>query len=84
MENKMKMYLVETPGDVRTWNLLPTHNIISFVPEKSSVEIEEDARGNIFIEQYTNKNTQIKFYYRVSSDNNKSVHSDWIKRFSVK
>ena len=80
----MKMYLIETPNDVRTWDLFPTHNRVSFNYTETAIEIEEDSKGSIFVEQYTNKKTQIKFHYRVSSENNKSVSSDWIKRFSVK
>lgn len=80
----MKMYLIETPGDVRTWDLLPTHNRVSTDYTESSVEIDEDDGGSIFVEQYTEKKTQTKYHYRVSSGKYKSVHSDWVKRFSVK
>jgi hypothetical protein len=80
----MGLYLIETPNDRRTWRLLPTHNAVASMPEASSIEIHEDIGGSIFVEQYTDAKAQTKSYFRVSSETNKSVASDWIKRFSVK
>jgi hypothetical protein len=81
----MKLFLHETPNDKRTWRILPTHNKVSTLPSDHSIQIDEDPQGDIFIERYVGVFDSKKFYFfvRVSSENNKSNHSDWIKRFSI-
>ena len=83
----MKLYLIENPNDVRTW-VYPTFNKVW--PEvlegvnQAVMEIEEDPNGEIYIEQYTSPNSKRITHLRVSANANKSVSSDWIKRFAVK
>ena len=82
----MKLYLVERPNDFRTWSY-PTFNIVySELPpgiEENTLEIIEDETGEIFIEQYTHLVSMRIHHIRVSVAGQKSIHSDWIKRFSV-
>ncbi len=82
----MKLYLIERPNDVRTWEY-PTFNVVypALVSgiEERVLEIVEDDTGSIYIEQYTNKNSMRISHHRVSGSGQKSIHSDWIKRFNV-
>lgn len=82
----MKLYLIERPNDVRTWGY-PTFNVVypALAPgiEERVLEIVEDDTGNIYIEQYTDKRSMRMSHHRVSGAGQKSIHSDWIKRFSV-
>lgn len=82
----MKLYLVERPHDHRNW-AYPTFNIVypELLPgiEENTLGIVEDENGEIYIEQYTNPKSSRMSHLRVSGAGQKSIHSDWIKRFSV-
>ena len=82
----MKLYLIQTPNDVRTWEY-PTFNIVYPVIlegiKEDMLEVVEDDNGKIYLEQYTNPKSMQISYHRVSGAGQKSIHSDWIKRFSV-
>jgi hypothetical protein len=71
------MYLLNTPNDKRTW-IYPTYNrVVSFIPLGDHLELNEDVNGNIFIETYKD------FFVRISSEQYKSKHSLYVKRYSV-
>ncbi len=82
----MKLYLIERPNEVRTWEY-PTFNIV--YPElvdgikERTMELIENENGEIYIEQYTNKKSMRITHYRVSGAGQKSIQSDWIKRFTA-
>lgn len=82
----MKLYLIERPNDVRGWEY-PTFNIVypELVDgiEERTIELVEDENGEIYIEQYTNQKSMRLTHFRVSGLGQKSIHSDWIKRFTV-
>jgi hypothetical protein len=82
----MKFFLVETLNDIRTWEY-PTFNRVYPVLleglQERVIEINEDETGEIYIEQYTDKKSMRISHFRVSGSGQKSIHSDWIKRFSV-
>ena len=82
----MKLYLIQTPKDVRTWEY-PTFNLVYPVIlegiKEDMLEVVEHDNGKIYIEQYTNSKSMQISYDRVSGAGQKSIHSDWIKRFSA-
>jgi hypothetical protein len=82
----MKLYLIEKPGDTRDWPH-PTFNLVypALVDgiEERTIELVEDENGEIYIEQYTNQKSMRVTHFRVSGLGQKSIHSDWIKRFTA-
>lgn len=82
----MKLYLIERPNDVRTWEY-PTFNVVypALVDgiKERTMELVENENGEIYVEQYTNKKSMRISHHRVSGAGQKSIHSDWIKRFSI-
>lgn len=82
----MKLFLIETQNDRRTWSY-PTFNIVYPALmdgiKENTLEIVEDENGEIYIEQYTNHKSSRMSHLRVSGAGQKSIQSDWIKKFSV-
>jgi len=82
----MKFFLIETPNDIRTWEYSTFNRVYSELAKgikEKTVELTEDENGEIYVEQYTDKKTMRTTHYRVSGAGQKSIRSDWIKRFSV-
>lgn len=78
------LYLIESPNDIRTWEL-PTYNHVTTLGNvENTITIEENENGNIYIENYTCRETGNEVYIRISNIGKKLTSSNWIKRFTVK
>lgn len=84
----MKLYLIENPNDVRTWEYPTFNKVWVAIPpggvNQQTLEIVEDSNGEIYIEQWTSPNSKRVSHIRVSASAQKMNQSDWIKRFAVK
>lgn len=81
----MRLYLIESPKDFRTW-AYPTFNTLYHTADfisMNTLEVNEDENGEIYIEQYTDSQSERASHLRVSGSGQKSIHSDWLKRFRV-
>lgn len=70
-----KLYLEKTPNDLRTW-VYPNYNRVVAIETEDTIELVEDANGDIFIEQ-------IPSFVRVSSDKSPMKNSLGIKRYAT-
>lgn len=76
------MFLIETPNDKRTWEY-PTYNCVAKQSSSNYLKLLESESGNIFIEEYYDKKSNMSYFFRISSDKYKSINSISVKRYSV-